>query len=124
MASHTLKQVLEKNPPFHAKIIFDIQNCNEGWNAPIEAPWFADILNKVSHNYFNKNVMYHAEGVSIPFMHMLGKKFPDSQFCVTGVLGPKSNAHGINECLHIPTAKKLICCIAEVIEFSSHSYGL
>ena len=36
-------------------------------------------------------------------MAMLGEKFPDAQFAITGVLGPGSNAHGPNEFLHLPT---------------------
>src|SRR6186997_2181157 len=47
------------------------------------------------------------EGGTIPFMYMLGEKFPRAQFCITGVLGPGSNAHGPNEFLHIPSAKRL-----------------
>jgi len=46
---------------------------------------------------------------------MLGEKFPDAQFLITGVLGPGSNAHGPNEFLHLPMAKKLTACIASVI---------
>jgi acetylornithine deacetylase/succinyl-diaminopimelate desuccinylase-like protein len=59
--------------------------------------------------------MYMGEGCSIPFMGMLGKKYPDAQFMITGLLGPESNAHGPNEFLHIPAAKKLTCCVAQVI---------
>ena len=56
------------------------------------------------------------EGGSIPFMGMLGEKFPEAQFLITGVLGPASNAHGPNEFLDIPMGKKLTCCVASVLE--------
>ena len=55
------------------------------------------------------------EGGTIPFMAMLGKHFPDAQFLITGVLGPHSNAHGPNEFLHVPYAKKLTACVADVL---------
>jgi acetylornithine deacetylase/succinyl-diaminopimelate desuccinylase-like protein len=55
------------------------------------------------------------EGGTIPFMGMLGEKFPEAQFMITGVLGPKSNAHGPNEFLHIDMAKKLTACVSHVI---------
>ena len=55
------------------------------------------------------------EGGSIPFMGMLGEQFPLAQFLITGVLGPESNAHGPNEFLHIPTGKRLTCCVAAVV---------
>jgi hypothetical protein len=50
-----------------------------------------------------------------PIMAMLGQRFPQAQFLITGVLGPHSNAHGPNEFLHIPYAKKLTACVAEVL---------
>jgi len=46
---------------------------------------------------------------------MLGEKFPEAQFLITGVLGPNSNAHGPNEFLHLPTGKKLTACVASVL---------
>ena len=49
-------------------------------------------------------------------MGMLGKLFPEAQFCVTGVLGPNSNAHGPNEFLHIDFVKRLTCCVASVLD--------
>jgi acetylornithine deacetylase/succinyl-diaminopimelate desuccinylase-like protein len=55
------------------------------------------------------------EGGSIPFMAMLGAKFPQAQFVVTGVLGPNSNAHGPNEFLHIPTGKRVTEVVARVL---------
>ena len=55
------------------------------------------------------------EGGTIPFMGMLGDKFPAAQFLITGVLGPESNAHGPNEFLHIPSARRLSACVASVL---------
>ena len=54
-------------------------------------------------------------GVSIPLMGILGEKFPEAQFLVTGVLGPNSNAHGPNEFLDLNTAKNLTGCVALII---------
>jgi hypothetical protein len=51
--------------------------------------------------------MYMGEGGTIPFMGMLGEKFPGAQFMITGVLGPHSKRHGPNEFLHIPPASAL-----------------
>jgi hypothetical protein len=55
------------------------------------------------------------EGGTIPFMGMLGEKFPGAQFLITGVLGPQSNAHGPDEFLHIPTGKRVTMMAAQVI---------
>ena len=65
--------------------------------------------------FFGKPAMAMGEGGTIPFMEMLGRKFPKAQFLITGVLGPNSNAHGPNEFLHIPTGKRLTACVASVI---------
>jgi hypothetical protein len=55
------------------------------------------------------------EGGSIPFIGMLGKRFPEAQFLITGVLGPHSNAHGPNEFLHIPTGCNVTACAAMIL---------
>lgn len=114
-AAAVLKKALETNPPFNAKVNFEISAAESGWNAPNESAWLTAAANAASKNYFGADAVYMGEGGSIPFMGMLGKKFPQAQFLITGVLGPESNAHGPNEFLHIPTGKKLTCCVAEVI---------
>ena len=79
------------------------------------APWLEESLQNASQAVFGKDAMYMGEGGTIPFMAMLGESFPQAQFVITGVLGPKSNAHGPNEFLHIPYAKKLTTCVAQVL---------
>ena len=110
-----MKKALEENPPYGAEILFDAQQGDTGWNAPALAPWLAKALDKASRAAFGKPVAFIGEGGSIPFMAMLGRKFPKTQFVVTGVLGPHSNAHGPNEFLHIPTAKKVAASIASIL---------
>ena len=113
--SKQLEELLLNNPPNGAKISFKLDCAVNGWMAPEISPWLEKALNKASKNYFNKPAIHMGEGWSIPFMGMLGEKFPGAQFLITGVLGPGSNAHGPNEFLHIPAAKKITCCVAEVI---------
>lgn len=110
-----LKEALEKDPPYGAKVTFDGDKASPGWDAPPLAPWLEKAVDGASHASFGKKSMAMGEGGTIPFMGMLGEKFPEAQFLITGVLGPASNAHGPNEFLHIPTGKKLTCCVAEVI---------
>lgn len=114
-ASKKLETLLTSNPPYGANVTFTPDWAASGWMAPEVAPWLEQTLDDASNNYFKKPAVHMGEGWSIPFMGMLGEKFPDAQFLITGVLGPASNAHGPNEFLHIPTAKKLTCCVAEVI---------
>src|SRR6185312_8934835 len=114
-ARMAMKTALEKNPPYDADVVFDVPRGDDGWNAPPLASWLAASLDKASNAAFGRPVAYHGEGGSIPFMAMLGKKFPKTQFVVTGVLGPHSNAHGPNEFLHIAFAKKLSAAVAQVL---------
>ncbi len=110
-----IKEVLERDPPYGAKVSFDGGDGAQGWNAPPLSPWLDKSIQNASLASFGKPALYMGEGGTIPFMAMLGEKFPEAQFLITGVLGPGSNAHGPNEFLDIPTGKKLTACVASVI---------
>ncbi|HSH41587.1 MAG TPA: M20 family metallopeptidase [Arenicellales bacterium] len=114
-ASAGLKQLLESDPPYGAHVRFDPASTASGWNAPETAPWLERSLEQASQETFGASCMYMGEGGTIPFMGMLGEKFPEAQFMITGVLGPRSNAHGPNEFLHVPTAKRLTGAVASVL---------
>ncbi|MFT5500372.1 MAG: acetylornithine deacetylase/succinyl-diaminopimelate desuccinylase-like protein [Woeseiaceae bacterium] len=115
-AAQAVKAALEKNPPALAKVSFDVGVTMAGWNAPPVVDWLEASMEKASQDYFGKPSVYMGTGGTIPFMGMLGEKFPQAQFLVTGLLGPHSNAHGPNEFLHIETGKRLTCCVAQVLQ--------
>lgn len=115
-AAEAIRKALEADPPTFAKVSFSIESTMAGWNAPPVAAWLEASMNKASQAYFDKPSVYMGTGGTIPFMGMLGEKFPDAQFLITGLLGPKSNAHGPNEFLHIQKGKKLTCCVAQILE--------
>ena len=114
-ATEDLKRILETDPPHNAKVTFEPDQAATGWHAPPTAPWLKKLVDTASKQFYGKPAMMMGEGGTIPFMAMLGESFPEAQFLITGVLGPKSNAHGPNEFLHIPYAKKLTACVAQVI---------
>jgi acetylornithine deacetylase/succinyl-diaminopimelate desuccinylase-like protein len=114
-AAQRLKQALEADPPYGARVRFDLENAGAGWNAPPTAPWLKEALDQASLAHFGMPPAWMGEGGGIPFISMLGERFPRAQFVITGVLGPQSNAHGPNEFLLIPYAKKLTCVIAQVV---------
>ena len=114
-AGATLKSVLEAEPPHSANVSFEYDSAATGWNAPPTAPWLTAVLDHASQTYYDRPAAYLGEGGTIPFMGMLGVKFPQAQMLVTGVLGPKSNAHGPNEFLHVPDAKRLTAAVAVVL---------
>ena len=114
-ATLAIEKALCENVPYDATVELKFEKAGEGWNAPETKTWLLNSIEKASRNYFGKKSCFMGEGGSIPFMGMLGKQFPKAQFVITGVLGPKSNAHGPNEFLHIPFAKNLTCCISSII---------
>ncbi|MBD8050255.1 M20 family metallopeptidase [Limnohabitans radicicola] len=110
-----MKALLEDNAPYQAQVTFESNGGATGWNAPDTLPWFEQALNASSQAHFGAGVGYIGQGGTIPLMNMLSAGFPQAQMMVCGVLGPKSNAHGPNEFLHVPYAKKLTAAVAEVM---------
>ena len=115
MAVQQLKALLEDNAPYQARVTFEGLSGATGWNAPEGADWFEEAMHAASHAHFGAGCGYIGQGGTIPLMNMLSKGFPRAQMMVCGVLGPKSNAHGPNEFLHVPYAKKLTAAVAQVI---------
>jgi acetylornithine deacetylase/succinyl-diaminopimelate desuccinylase-like protein len=114
-AAALLETLLTEDPPSGAEVTFRSKDSASGWNAPAIAPWLERSLARASEASFGRPPAFMGEGGSIPFMAMLGAKFPQAQFVVTGVLGPHSNAHGPNEFLHIPTAQRIAAVVAQVL---------
>jgi acetylornithine deacetylase/succinyl-diaminopimelate desuccinylase-like protein len=114
-AVRQLKALLEDNAPYRAKVTFESHGGATGWSAPETAPWFERALDAASRAHFGAGCGYIGQGGTIPLMNMLSAGFPKAQMMVCGVLGPKSNAHGPNEFLHVPYARKLTAAVAEVI---------
>ena len=107
--------MLLTNPPYSSKISLVFDKPASGWSAPKTSSWLEKAMNEGSLAFFNKPFCFIGEGGTIPFMAMLGNQFPNAQFLITGVLGPGSNAHGPNEFLHVPYAKKLTACVSYVL---------
>ena len=113
--SQILHDVLVADPPYGAHVTYRADKHSQGWNAPAFAPWLWDSLQRGSQAMWGQPAYTFGEGGTISFMAMLGAKFPDAQFCITGVLGPGSNAHGPNEFIHIPTGKRLTGVVARLL---------
>ncbi|HEY6823059.1 MAG TPA: M20/M25/M40 family metallo-hydrolase [Steroidobacteraceae bacterium] len=114
-AEHAVRQALERDPPYRAQVSFEDAAGNGGWNAPEFAPWLEESIARASQAVFGKPAVHIGCGGTIPFMGMLGERFPRTQFFITGVLGPQANAHGPNEFLHIDYTKKLTACVSLVL---------
>lgn len=120
-ARAAIERAVLEDPPSGATVRFERAQSAPGWNAPSFAPWLLAALDEVSTAAFGQPARTFGEGGTIPFMGMLGEMFPDAQFVVTGVLAPGSNAHGPNEFLHLPTARRVTACIARLL--GAHAAG-
>ncbi|HXD05141.1 MAG TPA: M20/M25/M40 family metallo-hydrolase, partial [Burkholderiaceae bacterium] len=119
-AAVELKQLLELEAPYNARVTFHPDGRAgawgaTGWNAPTLSPWLESALQGASQAHFGAPCGYIGQGGTIPLMSLLQKGFPKAQMMVCGVLGPKSNAHGPNEFLHVPYGKRLTASVAQVI---------
>jgi acetylornithine deacetylase/succinyl-diaminopimelate desuccinylase-like protein len=113
-AAKQVKELLERDPPFGAKVAVHCTG-SPGWDAPPLAPWLRQATEAASREFYGKEACSFGVGGSIPFMHMIGEKWPRAQFFITGVLGPASNAHGPNEFLHVPYTKRLTACLVRIL---------
>lgn len=116
VAAAAVKRALEADPPYGARVRFEVGSSLAGWDAPPVAPWLEQSMHAGSRATFGGDAMYKGTGGSIPFIGMLGERFPGTQFLVTGVLGPHANAHGPNEFLHLACAQNVTVCVAKVLE--------
>jgi acetylornithine deacetylase/succinyl-diaminopimelate desuccinylase-like protein len=121
-ASRAVRAAMERDPPYGAHIRFEPESSSGGWNAPAFAPWFEQSMQRASRHVFGREPVSLGGGGTIPFLRMLGERFPQTQFLVTGVLGPHSNAHGPNEFLHIGYATRLTECVSLVLaDYAAYS---
>ena len=114
-AARAVKETLEHNPPYGAEVRFELEGTAPGWNAPAFAPWLEESITHASRRVYGREAVHVGCGGTIPFMGMLGERFPRTQFFITGVLGPHANAHGPNEFLHLEYAEKLTACVSLVL---------
>jgi acetylornithine deacetylase/succinyl-diaminopimelate desuccinylase-like protein len=119
-ASLKLKQLLEDNAPYNARVTFQPDGRAgalgaTGWNAPSLSNWLEHALNDASQAHYGAPLGFIGQGGTIPLMNMLAQGFPSAQMMVCGVLGPKSNAHGPNEFLHVPYAKRLTAAVSQAM---------
>ncbi|GJM20233.1 MAG: succinyl-diaminopimelate desuccinylase [Planctomycetota bacterium] len=122
-ALEAVKRVLEEQPLPGARVRFEAGESADGWNSPPMAAWLEATLQEVSEQHFGRPACLMGEGGTIPFMGMLGERYPEAQFLITGVLGPGSNAHGPNEFLHLATGERLTACVAGVLARHAEQAG-
>lgn len=114
-ANRAIEAALTADPPYGAKVRYHAHEGAAGWSSAEVAPWLAHALDDASTAAFGQPARFMAQGGTIPFMAMLGERYPDAQFAITGVLGPGSNAHGPNEFLHLPMVRGVTAAVAHLL---------
>ena len=119
-AARALKALLEDNAPYNAKVTFHADGRMGARRDRLERAAASRRGSSTRSTRRRRRTSarrcgYIGQGGTIPLMSMLRQSFPKAQMMVCGVLGPKSNAHGPNEFLHVPYGKKLTAAVAQVI---------
>jgi len=122
-AAARVTAALERQPPYGARVRFEVGSSLAGWDAPPLAPWLERAVQGASQDFFGRPALAMGTGGSIPFIGMLAERYPGTQFLVTGVLGPNSNAHGPNEFLHLAAVRKVTGCVAAVLAAHANRGG-
>lgn len=110
-----VKGILEKDPPYGAKIEANIVNTGDGWNSAPFSTRLKNILNIGSQRFFNNNIAFFGIGGSVPFVQIFNSIFTHADITVLGVSGPDSNIHGPNENLNLDYVQKLIMCLTYLV---------
>ncbi len=115
VAAAALRALLEHDPPSSARVTFAVAQAASGWDGAELDPDLSGRLDAASVRRFGRPTGRIGSGATIPFLGMLGRRYPRAQIVATGVLGPESNAHGPNEFLHLPTARALAGVVADLL---------
>lgn len=114
-AEKIITEILTKDPPYNAKINVKVNISVNGWAAKNLNNSLKKSFSKSSNYLFGKDYYSNGEGGTIGFIPELGELYPECEMLVTGVLGPGSNAHSINECLNIDYTNKMTVALAHAI---------
>jgi acetylornithine deacetylase/succinyl-diaminopimelate desuccinylase-like protein len=121
VARDALVKVLTTDVPYAAQVeVSDFVTLN-GWNAPTLAPWLSTALDQLTGTVFSEPYRQVGIGGGVPFMEVLGRRYPDADFVVTGALGMDSGGRGPDEWLNIEYAEKVTAAVAHIL--GAHAAG-
>lgn len=111
-----LIEILSANPPNNAKVTVKGGHSGQGWCMKPMDPWLTSVVKRAGSDFFEgKDTGSYGMGGSIPFLAELDKMYPDTTILALGLIGPKSNAHAVNECINLTFAKKLTKALSHLI---------
>ena len=120
-AQAALVKAVTTDVPYGARV--EVRNfvSLDGWSAPLPSQWLADALDALTGPVFSQPYRQLGIGGGIPFMQMLGQRYPDANFVVTGALSADSNMHVPDESLNIRYAEQVTAAVAYVLDAYAHA---
>lgn len=121
-AEAKMLELLTTNVPHNAKVTAKGGHRGQGWCMKDLPDWFNTSMKQAGAEFFDgKETGSYGMGGSIPFLAELGKMYPNSIILALGLIGPYANAHGPDEAINLPFAKKLTMALSHLIaEVSAH----
>ena len=110
-----VQELLESDPPNGAHVEARMTDVADGFLSPELPAKISSGLESACQEFYGNSSRSLFIGGTIPVMAMLQSRYPDSKFLITGAGGPGGNAHGPDEKLHIPTAKKVTKCMSAAV---------
>lgn len=121
VAKDALVKAVTTDVPYGASVTVHDFVTLDGWNAPSPSPWLANVLDALTGPVFSQPYRQLGIGGGIPFMDMLGHRYPDAQFVATGAVGADSNMHVPDEWLDLRYAEQITAAVAHVLD--AHARG-
>ena len=110
-----MKQVLEADPPYGARVQYEIVDGGDGWYGKDFNEVTASSLSRASQAVFGQDPLFYGEGGSIPLCNLLEELWPNAEIIVTGAAGVDSNAHGFDESLNLPYTSKFTAVLTSFL---------
>lgn len=114
-AEARLTEILTTNPPHNAKVTVKGGHAGQGWCMKAMPEWLGSTVKRVGQDFYGVDTSSYGMGGSIPFLSELDKMYPSAVIMAIGLIGPKANAHGPDESINLPFAKKLTCSLSHLI---------
>ena len=110
-----LKKELERDPPYNAKVKYEVLGAGTGWSNSDFQPKLLSAIQDASKKVFNQDPLFYGEGASIPLCSYLKQLWPKADILVTGCAGPDANPHGYDELLNIAYTAKFAAAFSIIL---------
>lgn len=116
VALEGLKKTLSTDVPYNCHLDIQSGMTGSGWCMKALDERMSGIVSKAGSDFFDgADTGTYGMGGSIPFLSELDKMYPEAYIFAIGLIGPKANAHGPNECMNLAFAKKLTCSLSHML---------